>query len=112
MAQVNEVVRVTPRPVPIGQQPFIFVVGVRHSLQLRVEARVGVLGKFNTLLLPMMEDEALRGAPRYLEAVRMASKIEKKPPTVFSHGDESRRWREGFKTRQNTELIHLPELGS
>ena len=47
----------------------------------------------------------LRGASRSLDAVRMASKSKKKPPTTSSDGDESPRWREGTAAPRDAEIV-------
>ena len=47
----------------------------------------------------------LRGASRSRDAVRMASISENKPPSGFSDGDESRRWREGTAAPRDAEIV-------
>ena len=47
MTEINQIIGITPRPVPVGQQPLILVVRIRHPLKFRVEARVGVLGELD-----------------------------------------------------------------
>ena len=39
-----------------------------------------------------------------VDSLRGASKSKKRPPTVFSHEDESRRWRQGTPTRRDAAL--------
>ena len=75
----------------------------------RLVAEVAALQGRNRILLGngllrVVELVDLRGASYSLETVRMASKIEKKPPTTFSPGGESRRWREGVSTQRDAEI--------
>ena len=93
---------------------------VTRSLGLRLDAldarpdsglvaQVAPLERRNRILLGngllrVVELVDLRGASYSLETVRMASKIEKKPPTTFSPGGESRRWREGVSTQRDAEI--------
>ena len=55
MAQINEIIRIRPRPVSVGQQSFILVIRIRHSFELRIKPRVGVLGELDAFFLPMVE---------------------------------------------------------
>ena len=50
--------------------------------------------------------ELIRTASRPRLA-RNGSKLDQRPPIAFSDGDESRRWRGGASTLQNTEITHV-----
>ena len=52
-------------------------------------------------------DHVMRGASWSLDSVRMAPKSKKKPPTAFSHEDESRRWRETATKPRDAEIHTL-----
>ena len=69
----------------------------------RIEVVLRVLGVPDLVL----ERRFLRGASRSLDAVRTASKSNKKPPTAIFPGDDARRWREGAAAPRDAEIVPI-----